>query len=311
MRKARQGNTINATEGFLTLFMGNTSVMWTKGTNMALCSKIGILYICTGKYTVFWNGFHESAEKLFLCEHEKHYFVFTDAKPTDIDYPTGANVKVFQQDKLGWPYDTLMRFKMFLKAEKEIVQCDYVFFFNANMQFVDHVGEEILPNTQDEGLLAVKHPGYHLDSKWVYPYETNKKSQAYAPKRLGQYYFMGGLNGGVAANYLTMIRELDRDIDLDTKNGIIARWHDESHLNRYLLGRKIRVLGPEYGVPEGLSMNGLKAKIIIRDKTKWGGHQALRNIQGAQETPGGFDKIRRIIVFLFRKIYRGLKIKNG
>lgn len=41
--------------------------------------RIAILYICTGKYNVFWDGFYKSSEKFFLKdEAEKEYFVFTD-----------------------------------------------------------------------------------------------------------------------------------------------------------------------------------------------------------------------------------------
>ena len=29
-------------------------------------TKIGMLYICTGKYTVFWPGFYRSFEEKFL-----------------------------------------------------------------------------------------------------------------------------------------------------------------------------------------------------------------------------------------------------
>ena len=40
--------------------------------------KIGILYICTGNYTVFWEDFYESFSKYFCTNSEIHYFVFSD-----------------------------------------------------------------------------------------------------------------------------------------------------------------------------------------------------------------------------------------
>lgn len=41
--------------------------------------KIAILYICTGKYNQFWDGFYKSSEEYFLKgKAEKEYFVFTD-----------------------------------------------------------------------------------------------------------------------------------------------------------------------------------------------------------------------------------------
>lgn len=42
--------------------------------------KVGILYICTGKYIVFWEEFYKSCQKYFLSDSEcvKQYYVFTD-----------------------------------------------------------------------------------------------------------------------------------------------------------------------------------------------------------------------------------------
>lgn len=42
-------------------------------------NKVAVLYICTGKYDVFWKDFYISYEKYFLPDCEKHYYVFTDA----------------------------------------------------------------------------------------------------------------------------------------------------------------------------------------------------------------------------------------
>ena len=42
-------------------------------------ATIGMLYICTGKYTVFWPEFYETFSRNFLPGCKKEYFVFTDA----------------------------------------------------------------------------------------------------------------------------------------------------------------------------------------------------------------------------------------
>jgi len=52
--------------------------------------QIGVLYICTGKHSIFWKFFYESSEKHFLARHQKKYFVFTDAQT--IDYQDNKNV---------------------------------------------------------------------------------------------------------------------------------------------------------------------------------------------------------------------------
>lgn len=62
--------------------------------------SVAILYIATGRYTVFWKYFYRSAEKHLLPNSNKHYVLFTDnlaltSKQTD--YP---NVTVIKQEAL-------------------------------------------------------------------------------------------------------------------------------------------------------------------------------------------------------------------
>ena len=238
--------------------------------------NIAILYIATGRYITFWNDFFKSAEKYFITEATKHYFVFTDSQ-NPIEGEDTKRVERIYQQKLGWPYDTLMRFEIFLKAENELQQMDYIFFFNANMKFIAPVDKNFLPI--EKGLLGVKHPMFYNKKRELYTYETNPNSLAYIPENDGEYYFMGGLNGGKTNDYLKLIHTLDQRIKKDLENNIIALWHDESHLNRYLFENKdIVLVHPEnYGVPEG-NKKILNPKIIIQNKShyRFGGHRWLR-----------------------------------
>lgn len=74
-------------------------------------TKVAALYIATGRYTVFWPEFYESAEKYLLKDCEVHYFVFTDAATL----PGGDNprVHICAQDAYSWPFATLRRFEIF------------------------------------------------------------------------------------------------------------------------------------------------------------------------------------------------------
>ena len=72
-----------------------------------------------------------------------------------------------------------------------------------------------------------------------------------------------------------MIKDIDRYIDEGFSKNIIAIWHDKSHLNKYLLGKNIKILGTEYGYPEGTGLP-IKPKIIILEKGRFGGHNWLR-----------------------------------
>jgi len=222
--------------------------------------RIAILYICTGKYAQFFDSFYRSAERYLLCGVEKRYFVFTD----DTSLKTSDNVSIIHRACQGFPADSLMRFDMFLSIAKELRAYDYTFFLNANMLFVAPVGEEILP----DHLTAVIHPGYYDKPAWRYPYERNKESKAYIPAHGKDYrYYMGSMNGGRTDDYLKMASACSRNIHEDLQKGIVAKYHDESHLNQYLRSHECTPLSPAYAYIEGKEMP-FEPRIIIRDKTR-------------------------------------------
>jgi len=256
-----------------------------------MVNKVGILYICTGKYSVFWEDFYLSSEKYFLKQRpfEKHYFVFTDEK--FLVYENKKNVTKIYQEPLKWPFITLYRFKMFNSIKNKLESMDYLYFFNSNMIFVEYVGAEILPS-KDQKYAFLNHPGFFNKKREEFTYETREESQAFINTDEGKSYFQGALNGGIANDYLNMSEQLDKNIDEDYRNGIIAIWHDESHLNRFAVDHynEIKILDPSFGYPEGWNLP-FKPKIIIRDKNKYGGHSFLRNNSSfLQKVKGWFKK---------------------
>jgi hypothetical protein len=233
--------------------------------------RVALLYICTGRYEVFWKDFYTSCEQYFLPEADKEYFVFTDAP--QLFAKDAPGVHLFHQEKLGWPYDTLMRFRIFKRAQEQLQDFDYVFYFNANALFIDRISpEDILPGP--EGLVAVLHPGYFGRPVKEMTFERKqKRSTAYLKN--GTRYFQGCLNGGSRAAYLELVDTLDRNVQTDLDRGIVAVWHDESHLNKYLHEHPVKALAPAFAYPEGEELP-YAPKILMRDKTLLGGHHFLR-----------------------------------
>lgn len=222
--------------------------------------KIAILYICTGRYAQFFDGFYESAEKFLLPGMEKRYFVFTDQE----QLTTAENVELLIRPCRGFPEDSLFRFDRFLEIKDKLKDYDYTFFFNANMRFVAPVGEELL----EERLMAVLHPGYYDKPAWRYPYERNKQSKAYIPAHEENYhYYMGSLNGGRTADYLALAETCSQHIHEDWDKGIVACYHDESHLNHYLREHNCKPLSPAYAYIEGKDLP-FEPKILLIDKTR-------------------------------------------
>lgn len=229
--------------------------------------KIALLYICTGCYNQFFKGFYESCEKYFVEEAEKEYFVWSDDKHISDGL---HNVHLYYKKCAGFPADSLFRFEMFMQAEEALKQFDYIYFLNANAAVIKPVGTEILPDSS--GLAMGIWPDANLNRHpMFFPYERNKKSLAYVkPWGKDYHYFMGGFNGGTPNAYLSMIRTLCHNIRTDYENGIIAKVHDESHINRYLRDHKCKIIGPRYTTPEEFTYRTLdyEPKIIFRDKVK-------------------------------------------
>lgn len=225
-------------------------------------AKIAILYICTGKYSVFFDGFYHSCEKYLLVGNEKHYYVWTnnDKVAESLD-----NVTVIHKECAGFPLDSLFRFEMFMQIAEDLKRYDYVYFMNSNAMFLKAVGEEILPDESGlamgiwRGVRERQHP-------MLYPYERNKKSLAYvAPYKPPYTYFMGGLNGGTSDKYLKMISTLSKNIRDDYNRGIIAKYHDESHINAYMRKHSCKILSGDLNCPE--ESITVATKMIFREKT--------------------------------------------
>jgi hypothetical protein len=237
--------------------------------------KIAILYICTGKYDVFWKEFFESYEEYFLPNSQKEYFVFTDAETLYAENECNGIHKIYQK-QLGWPDDTLMRFHMFDSISEQLEKFDFIYFMNANCKCVTTITEEeFLP--KDKDIVVVQHPGYYNKNPKDFVYDRNPKSTAYIPKNQGQYYICGGINGGKSQAYLKLIKELKNNIDIDKSNGVIAKWHDESHINRYILNHdNWEIKSPEYCCAEGWELP-FKPRILVREKSKYFDSFTMKN----------------------------------
>lgn len=260
--------------------------------------KIGILYLCTGRYTVFFNRFYSSCENKFLPDSVKNYLVFTD-NPKQIKIRK-KNIRIFSQQFLGWPDDTLHRFHIFSKIEDLLEEMDYLFFFNANILFRKIIGHEILPTKNDNWLVGVQHPGFFNKNPMDFTYERNPVSSACIEMGKGNIYYAGGLNGGRTQEFLHLIHTLKNNIQTDHDNGQLAIWHDESHLNKYFIDHPPRTLDPGYLYPEG-SKIPFEKRIILLNKNYWGGHAFLRQENDEKLHINILDRLRYTMKYHFNK----------
>lgn len=240
--------------------------------------NVAILNISIGKYSVFWQEFYQTFEKFFLPNSEKHYYVFTDS--IDIEKNTNSSVSVIKQDNLGWPYNTLLRFQMFLKIKTELQKYDYIFFANGNAVLKQELNENFI-NYRKE-IITIVHPGIYGTPKSKLPLERNTKSGAYVKYGEEGMYVQGAFIGGKAQSFLSMAEKLNCLILEDIRKGIIAIWHDESFLNKYIINRKdVQIMGRQYLYYEEYVFPW-QPVIMLRNKRAYGDIRILRGQQGCR-----------------------------
>lgn len=202
--------------------------------------KIGILLIATNKYNHFLQTLITSADTYLLKDSDVTYFIFSDRSTQLVTKRSIVHINI---EHKPWPFMTLGRYEIFSTQYSKLSKMNYIFYCDVDMLFVSDVGREILSDR-----VVTLHPGYV--GKRGTP-ETNPNSLAYIPASKPMQYFAGGFNGGSSDEFLKMSRILANNIQLDLEKGIIAVWHDESHLNKYMIdNHPTKILDPSYCCPE-------------------------------------------------------------
>lgn len=175
---------------------------------------------------------------------------------------------------------------------------DYLFFFNANLEIQKVIWNEILP--KNEWLLVCQHPWFYNKSNKEFTYERNEKSRAYIKKWNWKVYIAWWFNWWKTKYFLNMCKKLNKNIEIDNYNNIVAKWHDESHINNYILYNNYKLIDPSYLYPEGWHMP-FNCKILIRDKSKWINIYNIKWKSGKNKILNIFILIYKKIIWLFKK----------
>jgi len=264
--------------------------------------SVTIFSIATGRYLDFWKSMVTSAIDNELDFSKINFFVLTDqidSIPPNIQIVLGESLRIFFCEHREWPYPTLLRYK-YLKGIGNEVKTDYIMHLDADMFFVKTLNIGNLVNDLGEKDIAVvKHPGFFRprsiqrltfyanhpsflirDAVTTFKFgglgtwETKKTSTARVPRRRRKGYACGGAWFGKTNSILAMCETLENNIDLDLQNGIIAKFHDESHLNAFVSQSKsVTWLNPEYCFePSYPQLNHLDPFLRVIDKNvneKW------------------------------------------
>lgn len=241
--------------------------------------KIAIIYICTGKYSIFWPEFYRTSEQYFYPAIEKKYIVFTDDEQLICALSSNEKVQTYFQRRAGWPYDTLMRFNTFCTVQDCLKNYDFCYFWNANTLFLKKIDESTIPfPTKENGLVLWRHTTtFDDDSATTFTVERNTLSTAYIANGTKCHEYGGGFFGGTSNAFIEMSQQLRDNIAQDLSNGIIAVWHDQSHLQHYATQHSFCEV-PRDTICSEEYMEGRNPYVIFANKQRYGGMHKLRDM---------------------------------
>lgn len=241
--------------------------------------NVGILYICVGKYDMYFKLFYRSFEKYFLKGSNKIYFVFTDNIKLTNTYSKCANIHFIQTKKEGWPYDTLLRNRYFNEHFNKFQGMDYLIFCNANMIckreiYLDELGLGTYNKT-----FGVLQPYYFHKNAETFPVESQITCNAYFDKLdipKIKHYFQGCFYGGNYLEFKHLVDTIYEWTEGDLNNTLIPIWHDESYLNRYFFEYPPFALHPGFAYPENVNLPFVRYNTMLV-KSKLASHSNIRS----------------------------------
>jgi len=255
--------------------------------------SVTVFTVATNRYLDYWKEMALSADRFLFPSSEVTLCVFTDRfdeASAFAETVSRVSIHVTKIEPLGWPEATLLRYALISSAQ-ECHSSQVLMHLDADMLFEHTVGNELDFRTWINGIALVKHPSFYRTNRSYlrllsHPrmllsefrnriseggsfgsWEHDLDSLAYVPKDLRRNYVCGGVWMGRATEFVGLVGLLADRVSEDSRNGIVAKWHDESHLNWFFAHNETTLLPPEYCSTDDTSwLHSLQRKIIAIDK---------------------------------------------
>lgn len=234
-----------------------------KKAKMSQTKKIAFITVATRKYIDFAVKLKDSIESFAFTNSndEVSFIVFSDIPKVFNKKSKRVNCKGVMTTHIPFPLISLMRYNYYSDYE-ELNNYDYIYHIDCDMEIKSAIGDDIIGER-----VCVEHPGFfNVRNNHAFPYERNVDSRAFVNFGEGQVYYQNCFQGGSKSEFINMCNILKQNIFDDLKRNKIALWHDESHMNRYMIDNPPSlVLPPTYAQPQFWQSFG-ETKIIHLDK---------------------------------------------
>jgi len=235
-------------------------------------TKIGIISVATNKYLDYWIEMYESASRN-ISSQSVTFHVFTNHTSQEVFEKLKVShhrVVIHNISNFAWPEATLFRYR-FITENKNLLDHEILIHLDADMLVIEDFTESILERQWKAGIALVCHPGFyrphgmnrisfylsnfefllrdirlHIKLGGLGGWCLDTKSLSFTPRSLRKNYVCGATWMGERLPFLKMVKELAESVDTDLGNGVIATWHDESHLNKWASNNLHTLYDPTY-----------------------------------------------------------------
>ena len=236
-------------------------------------SNYAVISLATGeRYVQYWKNLVLSFQSNKIDLAKITFYILTD-NVTECEVFTKSlniNAKVYQIPSYVWPEATLLRYREISNIGPDITE-DILIYLDADMLVKADFINALSPSKWTNGIALVSHPGYwrpkglhalgyylknplqiikdlfsFLKIGGLGSWENTTFSTAFVARKMRRTYVCGGTWMGFRSNFLKMVSECSRAVDIDLEQGFIAKWHDESHLNKWKSEHIVEVLSPSY-----------------------------------------------------------------
>lgn len=202
-------------------------------------NKIAVYYIATNKYIVLFDEFI-SGLKYFFPNVKKKVVLITDCDDIDFKEKRTDEIEIVQNhiDHYYWPINAL--FKMFYIDKFFADDCDYHFYFNANLKFT-----KVFEINDDFDMCINQH--FYSDRLSFYAINNGNNNNCVVPPSWAKChisqreipsnakYCQDCFFGGKTESIKHMLTDVNIMIKDDLNHHIIPLWQDETYFNKYLL----------------------------------------------------------------------------
>jgi Glycosyltransferase family 6 len=117
--------------------------------------RVALVAIATNKYLDLVLNMLKSASEHFMRGHDVGYILFTN-RDDDPRLREIANLVAVHCEHTPWPGPALQRYRLLASQAQRLTTFDYVFYVDADMEFVGDVGNEVLGT-----LVGTRHPFFY------------------------------------------------------------------------------------------------------------------------------------------------------